>query len=91
MDIISKEEFTELMNYKGENCISIFIPTHRAGVEVNEKKDAIVFKNALQAINTDLQNKGLNSQTIESLLRPGFELYNNILEQPDGWAGSFFS
>ncbi|QJD94859.1 hypothetical protein HH214_02675 [Mucilaginibacter robiniae] len=48
MDLISKEEFAELINYHGENCISIYIPTHRAGVEVNEKQDAIVFKNALQ-------------------------------------------
>lgn len=89
MELIPKEEFTELINYSGQNCISIYIPTHRAGVEVNEKQDAIVLKNALQAVNTNLQNQGLPSQAIESLLAPGFELYNNEIfwnSQLDGLA-----
>jgi hypothetical protein len=66
MELIPKEEFTELINYQGSNCISIYIPTHRSGVEVNEKQDAIIFKNALQAVNTELQKKGLSSQEIET-------------------------
>jgi hypothetical protein len=89
MELISKEEFTELINYQGNNCISIYIPTHRSGVEVNEKQDAILLKNALQAVNTDLQKQGLPSQVIEDLLRPGFELYNNEIfwnNQLDGLA-----
>ena len=89
MELISKEEFTELINYQGDNCISIYIPTHRSGVEVNEKQDAILFKNALQAVNANLQNQGLPSQVIEDLLRPGFELYNNEIfwnNQLDGLA-----
>lgn len=89
MELISKEEFTELINYQSDNCISIYIPTHRSGVEVNEKQDAILLKNALQAVNTELQKKGLPSQVIEDLLRPGFELYNNEIfwnSQLDGLA-----
>ena len=89
MELISKEEFTELINYQSDNCISIYIPTHRSGVEVNEKQDAILLKNALQAVNTELQKKGLPSQIIEDLLRPGFELYNNEIfwnSQLDGLA-----
>jgi len=89
MELIPKEEFTELINYQGKNCISIYIPTHRSGVEVNEKQDAILFKNALQAVNTELQNQGLPSQEIETLLAPGFELYNNEIfwnSQLDGLA-----
>lgn len=79
MEVITKEEFTELMNYKGENCISIYIPTHRSGVEVNEKQDAIMFKNVLQKVSTELQIKGIHSQTIEKLLQLGFELHNNSM------------
>lgn len=89
MELIPKEEFIELINYQGAHCISIYIPTHRAGVEVNEKQDAIVFKNALQSVNTELQNQGLPSQEIETLLAPGFELYNNEIfwnSQLDGLA-----
>lgn len=90
MELISKEEFAELVNYHGDNCISIYIPTHRSGVEVNEKQDAIVFKNALQAVNTNLQNQGLNSQTIEALLKPGFELYNNEIFWNNQYEGLAF-
>jgi hypothetical protein len=89
MELIPKEEFKELINYNSNNCISIYIPTHRSGVEVNEKQDAIVFKNALHAVNTELQTQGLPSQTIESLLALGFELYNNEIfwnNQLDGLA-----
>lgn len=89
MQLISKEEFTELVNYSSDYCVSIFIPTHRSGVGVNEKQDAIVLKNALQALDTDLQNQGLPSQSIGALLRPGFELYKNEVfwnNQLDGLA-----
>ena len=89
MELISKDEFSELIHYRSENCISIFIPSHRSGVEVNEKKDAIVLKNALQAVNTMLQNKGLNPATIDGLLKPAYELYNNEIfwnNQSDGLA-----
>ncbi|MDB5011592.1 MAG: hypothetical protein JWQ06_2381, partial [Mucilaginibacter sp.] len=88
-NIISKEEFTTLINHHSSNCISIYLPAHRAGVEVNEKQDAIVFKNLLQAVNNALQNKGYDSITIGNLLKPGFELYNNEVfwnNQLDGLA-----
>jgi hypothetical protein len=89
MEVISREQFNELANYKGEHCISIYLPTHRAGVEVNEKQDALVFKNALQKVNMDLQNKNLDPATINRILKPGFELHNNPLfwnNQLDGLA-----
>lgn len=75
--LILTEEFSELLNYQGAPCISIFIPTHRSGVEVNEKQDAIFLKNALQRVTADLQDQGMPPQSIDALLRPGFELYKN--------------
>ncbi len=77
MELIVTEEFKELINYKSEHCISIYIPTHRAGVEVNEKQDAILFKNALQEAVRTLQEKALPSQVIESIVQPGFDLYED--------------
>ena len=47
MEIISKSEFAELANLKSECSVSVYIPTHRSGVEVNEQQDLIVFKNSL--------------------------------------------
>jgi hypothetical protein len=89
MELLPKEEFTELVNYKGDHCISIYIPTHRSGVAVNEKQDAILFKNALQDIVIQLQDKGLPSQDIDRIMQPGFELYKNEVfwnNQLDGLA-----
>jgi len=77
MQIISREEFRELLNYSGDHCVSIFLPTHRSGVAVNEKQDAILFKNALQAVSANLQDKGVAGEIIEALLKPAFELYKN--------------
>jgi hypothetical protein len=77
MAILTKEEFKELINYHGDPCISIYIPTHRSGVEVNERQDPILFKNALQSANTLLEEQGLKAPEIEQLLKPGIDLYKN--------------
>ena len=76
MDIISKEELKELINYHGDPCISILMPTHRSGVAVNEKQDAIIFKNALQTISNLLFEKGLKAPEVEKILKPGYDLYH---------------
>ena len=72
--ILTKEVFIELASYKAECCISIFIPTHNAGVEVNEQFDPIVFKNVLQDITNRLKQKGVEQTKIKQLLEPGYEL-----------------
>jgi hypothetical protein len=75
--ILSKEDFVELANYTAPCCISAYIATHKAGVEINERYDPINFKNILQEIKTTLQNKGTDQLSIEKLLEPGFELVRN--------------
>ncbi|HEY0055393.1 MAG TPA: hypothetical protein VGB63_08560 [Pedobacter sp.] len=74
MDVISKEEFKELANYQSEGCVSIFIPTHSSGVEVNEKYDTLVFKNNVQKAKLELTAKGLDPRTVDSILNPALEL-----------------
>jgi hypothetical protein len=89
MELISKQEFTELANHSAEISISIYVPSHRSGVEVNEKQDTIVFKNALQSITIQLQNKNLSNDNISALLAPCYDLYNNEIfwnNQLDGLA-----
>lgn len=39
MPLITKKEITELSNVNHENCISIFIPTHKAGKKVLQGED----------------------------------------------------
>ncbi|WP_432713161.1 hypothetical protein [Pedobacter sp.] len=77
MDILSREELKELINFHGDHCASIYIPTHRKGVAVNEKQDAIIFKNALQTTKNLLEERGLKAPQIEQLLSPCFDLYKN--------------
>lgn len=74
MEIISKSVFSELANHRSRCAISVYIPTHKAGVEVNEQQDIIVFKNALQQIRKMLQGRGMTNDQIDPILKPGFEL-----------------
>lgn len=74
MEIISKSEFAELANFKSECSVSVYIPTHKSGVEVNEQQDLIVFKNSLQQVRRNLQTKGLNSTQIEEIIKPATEM-----------------
>jgi len=88
MDMIKKEAFKELLQFQNSTkpCVSIYIPTHRSGVQVNEKQDVIVFKNALQAAQADLQQQGILPTDIEEILKPAKNLigddsfWNNQLE-----------
>lgn len=77
MEIISKEEFKELAAYKADGCISIYIPTHTAGVEVNEKYDTLVFKNNVQKARTLLLEKGIDQRKIDTILDPAVQLIRN--------------
>ncbi|MDB5231590.1 MAG: hypothetical protein JWN76_2395 [Chitinophagaceae bacterium] len=72
--VMNKQLFAELANHSAETCISIFIPTHSGGVEVNENQDFIRFKTALQKVTLDLSRKGVPQDKIERWLEPGYEL-----------------
>ena len=74
---LSKEALQELANYTSDCCISVYIPTHRSGVEVNEQMDSIAFKNALQQIEVKLKEKGYDQSRMAKLLKPGYDLLRN--------------
>lgn len=74
MEILSRDEFIELANFQKENCISIYIPTHNSGVEVNEKQALIIFKNNLQQAKSALTERGFDQKQIDHFLKPAFEL-----------------
>ncbi len=55
-------------------CVSIFIPTHRAG---HVQEDKIRFKNALADIKSQLQNGfGMHEREAEGFLTPAYDLLN---------------
>src|SRR3954471_22639660 len=74
MSFITSEEFIDIVNYKSSPCISVYLPTHRAGNEVNQKQDAIAFKNELQSTRLELLSEGLDEQLVNELLNPAFML-----------------
>lgn len=74
MEIVSKEEFNALATRVSEPSLSIYMPAHPAGVEVNEKYDWTVFKNNLQESARVLSRRGLKNREVDALLEPGYKL-----------------
>ena len=74
---LSKNALEELANYTSDCCISVYLPTHRSGVEVNEQMDSIAFKNALQKIESTLKERQFSGSQISSMLKPGYDLLRN--------------
>jgi hypothetical protein len=75
--MLTKSIFTELADYTSSCCITVYLPTHKAGVEVNEQLDALLFKNALQKISILLYDRQITTNEIERILAPGYELLRN--------------
>jgi len=77
MQVLSKRAFQELANYRGAACISIYLPTHRAGMAVNRREDEILFKNQLRDITNHLETLDFSPLEIEAYLQPAKALLEN--------------
>ncbi len=89
MSIIKKNEVTALSNVNQENCISIFIPTHRAGEKVLQGVDSLKLKNQIADVRNQLSKKGLPTDEIDQLIAPAQELVDDSSfwrKQSDGLA-----
>ena len=72
--ILTKDIFVELAGYNKAPCVSILMPTHKAGVEVNERVDVSAFKTCLQQVEKRLIEKGTDQTTIKRMLTPAYDL-----------------
>lgn len=92
MDRIIVEDLTKiLLAPYSEWCVSLFMPTHRAGRETEQ--DPIRFKNLLREVEKQLLSKGLRSPEVRKALNePRQRLQNSRFwqHQSDGLA-TFFS
>jgi hypothetical protein len=70
---LTKDIFNELAAYDKAPCISILLPTHKAGVEVNEQVDQTAFKNSLQQAEKLLKERA-DQTAIKRMLTPGYDL-----------------
>ena len=87
MDTLSKEELRYLVQKRDRPCVSIFLPTHRAGREVEQ--DPIRLKDLIREAETRLAAKGVQKKNIRELLSPATPLaegYEFWRYQSDGLA-----
>lgn len=70
MNHISIEKFKELARVNKSHCISIFIPTHRMGKEVNEMIDQKNLKNQIKEVREQLNNYQPDKKESEHLFKP---------------------
>ncbi len=77
MSIFSIDNFKELAQINEPHSLSIYIPTHRAGKEVNEKVDQINLKNQVQKVAKELEARQLDNKQIDNLLDPVNKLVND--------------
>src|SRR5690606_41848813 len=81
MQFLSETDFTRLASYRASTAVSIFVPPHGAGVEVNELQDAQLFKSLLQEPRAALEKNGMSPTEATLLSRRGTEL----LDSSDFW------
>jgi hypothetical protein len=89
MTRFSIDKFNELARITEPYSISIFIPTHRAGKEVNEKVDQLNLKNQVQKVAKELEIRQLDNKQIDHFLDPVNKLVNDTgfwNNQSDGLA-----
>ncbi len=66
MRVLTQEDFVELMEPREGPCVSIFIPTERAGKPTEQ--NPIRLKNALKEARTGLEDLGMRTAEVDELL-----------------------
>jgi len=91
MNILTRNNLKSLMEIHQGPCVSIFMPMHRSGAEIQQ--DPIRLKNLLQEAEELLIARGLRSQETKELLGPAEKFLQDSLfrhHQSDG-LGMFLS
>src|SRR5512134_2042147 len=87
MDLLTKEELAALTEALATPTVSIFMPTHRVGREVQQ--NPVRLKNLLGEAKQKLVERGMRSPEAEQLLEPAQALLDNTdfwQHQSDGLA-----
>ncbi len=81
MELITKKEFATLANHHAPHGISIFLPTQRAGEEVDQYHARTKLKNHLQELDEELDKSGFSPREIKAKLTPA----NKLLDDKQLW------
>lgn len=79
MELVARSQLGLLANMAGKGCVSIYLPTHRAGVET--RQDPIRLKNLLHQVEDAFEGRGLDGAEIEAELKP----VRALIEDYDFW------
>jgi hypothetical protein len=80
MDSITMEDVRRVFSHRHSGwCISLFMPTHRAGRE--KEQNAIRFKNLLRQAEEALMDKGLRPTQVKDMLKEP----HRLLQDPGFW------
>ena len=81
MPILNKEQFESLANFDNKPCISIFIPTDRAGKEVLEEEAKLRLKSEWKKVYERLKAMNLSQEKIDKLGKP----VEDLIADRDFW------
>lgn len=87
LEIVSRKELRELASFRADHCVSIFLPTHRAGAQIQE--DPIRLKNLTARAEQELIERGLRAPEARRILEKPKRLLKDGLfwhYQSDGLA-----
>ncbi len=65
---ITRSQVRELTQHRGENCISIYLPTHVSGTDI--RQDPIRFKNLINKAQEELSRRGVAEGEARKKLEP---------------------
>ncbi|MBD3270910.1 MAG: hypothetical protein GF384_00045 [Elusimicrobia bacterium] len=72
---VAKEDIVRLINEKSDPCISIYMPTYRAGKDTEQ--NLIRYKNLLHDVQQRLIERGMRNTDIKTVLKPAENLLHN--------------
>jgi hypothetical protein len=87
MDILTRAELEQLMRKEQQWCVSIYMPAHRTGREVQQ--DPLRLKNLLGEAEKRLSDQGVGTRDVQQMLEPAGKLLQDSYfwqHQSDGLA-----
>lgn len=78
---IDKDIFKLLSTFSSDCCVTIYMPAHASGIDVNAGADHTALKQLLRQAESRLKEKNMDAARITLLLEPAYEL----LKDDDFW------
>ena len=75
MNILTRTIMDELIDIKHQWCVSIYLPTHRTGMDIQQ--DPIRLKNILKKAEEQLAERGVRLPVAQNILEPAMKLLHD--------------